>query len=207
MEMAFRLESPVTPQALPRKIGLKIWRSWCFAQRSVVAQVWRRSSFRGDHFLIRDTAWEGKLLQDQAKVGERRVFIPPATRAAVLRWLAVYGDAPPDGLLFPSDKGTPISAHNFRNRVLVPLREKLRLSVPLTFQVLRRSHATRNQATPKDAQAHLGHKSIVTTMDVYSVEIPDSVRQMVTRDEEKVLGNSPGNSLIAPKLRPTRKPQ
>jgi integrase len=41
--------------------------------------------FCGDHFLIRDSAWEGRLLADQAKVDERRVFIPSATRAAVLR--------------------------------------------------------------------------------------------------------------------------
>jgi integrase len=73
-----------------------------------------------------------------------------------------------------------------------------------TFQVLRRSHATRNQATPKDAQSHLGHKSIVTTMDVYSVEIPESVRRMVTRDEEAILSR---RELIAPELHPTRKPQ
>ena len=89
------------------------------------------------------------------------MFIPSATRAAVLRWRTVCQNVSPDALLFASSKGTPISAHNFRNRVLVPLREKLKLEVPLTFQVLRRSHATRNQGTPKDAQAHLGHKSIV----------------------------------------------
>ena len=77
-----------------------------------------------------------------------------------------------------------MSAHNFHNRILRPLRTKLGLDVPLTFQVLRRSHATRNQRTPKDAQAHLGHRSIVTTMDVYA---PASVRQMVEEDEAAVL--------------------
>jgi integrase len=105
-------------------------------------------------------------MADQAKVEERRVFIPPATRAAILRWRAACRNVSPDGLLFPSHNGTPISAHNFRNRVLVPLREKLGLEIPLTFQVLRRSHASRDRATPKDAQAHLGHRSIVTTMDL-----------------------------------------
>jgi integrase len=116
--------------------------------------------------LIRDSAWHGKLLEDATKQGERRVAIPSQTRAALMRWREQCKDTFPDALIFASKKGTPISTHNFRNRVLVPLQEKLELTVPLTFQVLRRSHATRNQKTPKDAQSHLGHKSIVTTMDV-----------------------------------------
>ena len=70
--------------------------------------------------------------------------------------------------------------------MLVPLQKKLELTVPLTFQVLRRSHATRNQKTPKDAQSHLGHKSIVTTMDIYAQEIPASVKRMVERDEADI---------------------
>jgi integrase len=146
----------------------------------------RWSSFFDDHFVVRHSAWEGKLLEDQAKVDERRVFIPPKTRAAILRWRQASKSSLPADLMFPSEKGTPISAHNYRNRVLVPLAEKLGLTVPLTFQVLRRSHATRNQKTPKDAQAHLGHRSIVTTMNIYAQEIPASVKRMVARDERQL---------------------
>ena len=53
--------------------------------------------------------------------------------------------------------------------------------------MLRRSHATRNQKRAKDAQMHLGHRSIVTTMNVYAQEIPESVKQMVEEDEALVL--------------------
>ncbi len=105
----------------------------------------RWSSFHDDHFVIRDSAWKGKLLPDQAKVGERRVFIPPATRKAILRW---HEHSNPNGLMFASKKGNPLIADNFRKRVLVPLEKQLNLTVPLTFQVLRRSHATRNQKDP-----------------------------------------------------------
>ncbi len=41
-------------------------------------------------------------------------------------------------------------------------------------------------SAPKDAQSHLGHESIVTTMDVYAQEIPQSVKRMVQRDEEDI---------------------
>jgi integrase len=44
------------------------------------------SAFCGDHFLIRDSAWRGKLLKDATKTGEHSVSIPPATREAILRW-------------------------------------------------------------------------------------------------------------------------
>jgi integrase len=72
---------------------------------------WR--SVCGDHFLIRDSPWEGRLLADQAKVDERRAFIPTATREAILRWRKACQNVSPDALLFASSNGTPISAHNF----------------------------------------------------------------------------------------------
>ena len=148
-------------------------------------------SFRGDHFVIRNSAWGGKLLPDQAKVEERRVYIPPATRAAIVCWREPTKGIQPNDLMFLSKNGTPISIHNYRNRVLVPLAKKLELVVPLTFQVLRRSHATRNQKRAKDAQMHLGHHSIVTTMNIYAQEIPESVKQMVEQDEALVLKAKP----------------
>ena len=60
-----------------------------------------------------------------------------------------------------------MSSHNVRNRILVPIREKLGLTVPLAFQVLRRSHATRSQSSPTNVQGHLGHASISTTWEIY----------------------------------------
>jgi len=72
-----------------------------------------------------------------------------------LRWREQSKDTFPNALIFPSKKGTPISSRNFRNRVLLPIQQKLNqklreqgkpgLNAPLSFQVLRRSQATRNQ--------------------------------------------------------------
>ena len=90
--------------------------------------------------------------------------------------------------MFASKKRNPLIADNFRKRVLARVQKELELGVPLTFQVLRRSHATRNQKTPKDAQAHLGHKTLSMTLGTYAQVIPDSVREMVERDEREALG-------------------
>ena len=92
-----------------------------------------------------------------------------------------------DDLIFASKKSNPLTADNFRKRVLAPLEKELKLTVPLTFQVLRRSHATRNQKTPKDTQAHLGHKTLTMTLGTYAQVIPESVRKMVERDERTTL--------------------
>jgi integrase len=146
---------------------------------------WR--SFVGNRLTIRDVAWEGKLYSDTAKVGERSVYVPPATRAALARWRKASKYKSDDDLIFASKAGTPMSAHNVRNRVLEPLREKLKLGAPLTFQVLRRSFATRTQEHTKSLQSHLGHSDVSTTLGVYAQAIPASVRQMVVADERAIL--------------------
>jgi hypothetical protein len=115
------------------------------------------------------------------------MFIPPATRAAILRWREACKHAKPGDLMFASKKGNPLLADNFRKRVLAKLQEDLKLDVPLTFQVLRRSHAMRNQKTPKDVQAHLGRKTLAMAIGTYAQAIPESVRELVERDERETL--------------------
>src|SRR5215469_13007803 len=172
---------------------------------------WR--SFCDDHIVIRDSAWEGKLLEDQSKTGEttgeRMVSIGPLTRAALLRWREQSKDTFPNALIFPSKKGTPISSRNFRNRVLLPIQQKVNqelrrqgkpeLNAPLSFQVLRRSQATRNQRRLKDVQAHLGHRSILTTANIYAQEIPASVKEMVAADEAEIRNSNQTGESIGPK--------
>ena len=72
-----------------------------------------------------------------------------------------------------------------------PIAKALGITVPVTFQVLRRSCTTRNQknGSLKDVQVHMGHGSIETTGNVYMMEIPDSVAQMVALDVTDVMGS------------------
>lgn len=188
------LETGLVPKVLkaaenePRNNAILHIGTFCAMRPSEVFGL-RWGSFLGDHFVIRDAAWKGKLLEDEAKAEERRVFIPPATRAAIFRWREISKHVRPEDLMFASKKGNPLIADNFRKRVLAKLQKDLGLTVPLTFQVLRRSHATRNQKTPKDAQAHLGHKTMAMTLGTYAQAIPDSVREMVERDERETLAS------------------
>jgi len=163
--------------------------TFCVMRTSEVLGLhWR--NFTGDHFLVRDIAWRGRVFEDQTKNRERVVYIPPATRAALRRWKKSATFTKPDDLIFASEAGTAMSASNVRNRILEPLREKLRLPVPHTFQVLRRSFATRQQEHLKSVQSHLGHASPTTTAGIYAQAIDAKVRQMVGRDEGQILSSA-----------------
>ena len=112
-------------------------------------------------------------------------------QAAFERWRSECSDASPDALVFANPKtGRPLWAGGWLRNHVKPIAQSLGITVPVTFQVLRRSCATRNQkhGSLKDVQAHLRHGNIGTTGDVYMMEIPDSVAQMVELDVADVLG-------------------
>jgi integrase len=83
--------------------------------------------------------------------------------------------------MFPSDQQTPMRPENWLRRRVKPIAERLKITVPVNFQVLRRTFATNAQGygNPKDVQAHLRHTDIATTLDVYTQMVPESVRKLV----------------------------
>ena len=82
--------------------------------------------------------------------------------------------------MFASSRGTPLDGHNYLQRFLQPVAEKI--GVPgLTFQALRRTFATlvQGKGNVKDAQAQLRHAHAATTLGIYTQAIPDSVAAAV----------------------------
>ena len=74
------------------------------------------------------------------------------------------------GYVFPSNKGTPMSGDNLRNRNFRSILEKANLP-KLTFHELRHTFATLQLTIgqqPKVVQEILGHASITQTMNTYS---------------------------------------
>jgi integrase len=69
---------------------------------------------------------------------------------------------------------------NILNRVVYPVRDKLKLPV-LNFQVLRRTMATLSQhaGSVKDIQTHLRHRTADVTAQEYMQPITASARGMV----------------------------
>jgi integrase len=166
--------------------------TFCAVRTSeVLGLTW--NSYTGDSLLIQNIAWEGKLYQRQTKTEKSNapVYVP----AEIRQLLDVYrGQANPQSdneLMFPSLAGTPLSARNFLQRRIYPIAKRLGIDPHLvTFQILRRSCATRNQrhGSMKDVQSHLRHARIETTGNIYMQPVLESVRNMVEADLADVMG-------------------
>ena len=109
-----------------------------------------------------------------------KVHLPDGLAEDLRQWKLECPDTLPKAFMFPNADGGLMDPANYRNRVLKPLAEALELP-KLTFQVLRRTMATRAQSlgSVKDIQAHLRHSRADTTANEYMQELPESVQQMV----------------------------
>jgi integrase len=143
----------------------------------------RWSSWRGDHLQVEGTAWRGAFRPGKAKTkgSKTSIALPDVLIPALKMWREHCGNAPAEALMFPSEQNTPMRPENWLRRCVKPTAARLKITVPVNFQVMRRTFATNAQGygNPKDVQAHLRHTDIATTMDVYTQMVPESVRKLV----------------------------
>jgi integrase len=92
----------------------------------------------------------------------------------------------PNGLLFPSETGTPYRIGNYLKRVLKPIAATAGIT-DMTYRALRRTFATEFQrhGSPKDAQAQLRHSKLEMT-GWYMRDIPESVRSAVAEMDAEI---------------------
>jgi integrase len=140
---------------------------------------WR--SFEGSKLTITETVYKGKIRpwgKTRRSLGD--VHLPTGLANELWLWKQECPDPSPDAFIFPNSEGGFMDTGNYRNRVLIPLAEKLGLP-KLNFQVLRRTTATlaQKKGSVKDIQAHLRHAKADTTANEYMQELPESVKQMV----------------------------
>jgi integrase len=154
----------------------------------------RWSSWRGDHFQVEGTAWRGTLRPGKAKTKASMapVTIPDVLLPALQMWREQNATAAPEALIFPSEKGTPMRPENWLRRRIKPIAKAAGISVPVNFQVLRRTFATNAQGhgAARDVQAHLRHTDIGTTMNVYTQPIDANVRALVNAVANDVMGSN-----------------
>ncbi len=151
----------------------------------------RWSSWRGDHFQIEGTAWRGTLRPGKAKTkgSKAPVAIPDVLLPALQMWREQHAYATADALIFPSGNGTPMRPENWLRRRVKPIAQAACITVPVNFQVLRRTFATNAQGhgNAKDVQAHLRHADIATTLGVYTQPIDANVRRLVNAVTDDVM--------------------
>ena len=122
----------------------------------------------------------------EGSVGQ--VYLPVSLQTELAHWRQIVRPSDDDDYIFSSRNGTPKDSHNYLRRHLKPLAANLGVQ-NLTFQSLRRTFATlmQGKGTPKDAQTQLRHKDILTTLNVYTQPIPESVKRSVEALDSELL--------------------
>ncbi len=174
--------------------------SFCAMRTSeVFGLTW--GAYLGNSILVKNTAWEGQVFEEQTKTDESRalVTVPEMIEPWIDQWKMQCKRTGPDDLMFPATRRNrykqqiPMRPRQFLQRHMKPLAEELEIDPALiTFQVLRRTFGTPMQkhGTMKDVQAHLRHASITTTGNIYVQEIPESVRSAVNATTREILGSN-----------------
>ncbi len=111
----------------------------------------------------------------------RTVVIPSFLREMLNHHLVTYCGTDPDGLVFTVSNGSPLRNSNFTKNVWQPALETAQLPAALRIHDLRHTAAAlliSKGAHPEAIKRHLGHSSIVVTMDVYGHLFPSEAESL-----------------------------
>ncbi len=131
---------------------------------------------------IRRSAWYGKLQQTKTDGSVGVLPMPDSLAACLKRYLSTWRPNP-DPILFPSRRGTPMSANNIVQRQLWPILDKLGLR-RCGLHAFRHTHSSLLLdvgASPAIAQAQLRHTDPRVTLGIYSHVLGDAQRLAVDR--------------------------
>jgi integrase len=166
----------------------------------ILALRWKDIDFRSSEIRVEQAYYRGLIGTPKTK-GSRRTLPMPNFLKDVLKRLSEKA-ASGDHLIFQTRNGTPFSDTNLLHQHLKPVGKKLGMPW-LNWRTLRRTHATLLQhagATLKEAQAQMGHAKMSTTLEIYTILIPEAQRKavenlsdLVTNGDElaKLGGNLP----------------
>lgn len=140
------------------------------------------------------------LGEPKTKKSRRTVRLTPEARRVLrehlsrqLREIEILGDGYGDeGLVFTTQKGTPINPSNLRQRSLAPLLRKAGLP-PIRFHDLRHTCATlllSRNVHPKLVQEMLGHATVAITLDTYSHVLPGMGDRAAQAMQEALAANA-----------------
>ncbi len=168
------LEGPVrTMVYLALLTGLRIG--------EVLALNWASVDFAIGQIRVTRGYYRGSMGSPKTKCSRRVVPLPEALRPVLLR--IREQTATPEVLVFHTSKGTPYNDSNLLHRDLKPAGRKLGMPW-LNWHTLRRTHATLFQfagGSLRDAQAQLGHSKMSTTLEIYTLPMPEQQRATVEK--------------------------
>jgi integrase len=159
----------------------------------VLGLPWRNVYFASGQIRVAQAYYRGTIGSPKTRCSKRLVSIPTALRTALLQ-LCGSAKQTEEGLVFHTANGTPYNDSNLLHRHLKPAGQKLGMPW-LNWHTLRRTHSTLFQVVGgslRDAQAQLGHSKMSTTLETYTLPIPEQQRAAV--EKLSVLMASDGES-------------
>jgi integrase len=140
---------------------------------------WRDVDFSSGEIRVEQACYRGLIGTPKTKNSRRTLPMPDFLKDELKR--LSEKSASGEHLVFQTRNGTPFSDTNLLHRHLKPVGRKL--GIPwLNWHTLRRTHATLFQlagGTLREAQAQLGHSKMSTTLEIYTISIPQAQRKAV----------------------------
>jgi integrase len=159
----------------------------------ILALRWQDVDLDQGELRVVQAVYRGCMGSPKTKGSRRTIPLPQAVSRALKDLAQRAHGVTPEGLVFPSRKGTVLNDTNLLLRVLKPA-GRLAGVAWVSWHTFRRTHATLLQlagGSAKDAQAQLGHSQITTTLGIYTIPVPahqreavEKLSQMVTNGDE-----------------------
>ena len=142
---------------------------------------WSDVDFGSAQLRVSQRCYRGEMDSPKTRASQRTLPLSPECIQALKQLQAGFRPEQKDTLVFRTSKGTPYSDTNILHRELKPAGQKI--DAPwLSWHTFRRTHATLLQlagGSLKDAQAQLGHSRLSTTLEIYTIPLPDHQREAV----------------------------
>ena len=182
-------------EVLPEPARTMVWLCLLTGLRigEVLGLPWKNVDFTSGQIRVSQANYRGTIGSPKTKCSKRLVSIPTALKTVLLK-LRESAKQLEEELVFHTTNGTPYNDSNLLHRQLKPAGKKL--GTPwLNWHTLRRTHITLFQVVGgslRDAQAQLGHSKMSTTLEIYTLPIPE--QQRVTVEKLSVLMANDGKS-------------
>ncbi len=146
---------------------------------------WKRVDLFGGSIRVEEASYRGILGQPKTKASRREVPLPFTVVQALTEHRSRSQGTSPDGLVFATANGTPLSDNNLRNRQLHPACHRAGIW-RIGWHTLRHTHQSLLHALGmplKVSQAQLGHSKLSTTLEIYTHVYSEAQREAVTKLE------------------------
>jgi integrase len=175
-------------EVLSEPVRTMVWLSLLTGLRigEVLGLPWKNVDFPSGEIRITQACYRGIIGSPKTKCSKRLVSIPTALKTLLLK-LHKSAKQVEEELVFHTANGTPHNDSNLLHRFLKPAGKKLGMPW-LNWHTLRRTHITLFQVVGgslRDAQAQLGHSKMSTTLEIYTLPIPE--QQRITVEKLSVL--------------------